>query len=423
MNEQIKHAFEEYRKAVQAEAALTEEIQGREDKRPTPEDQTQFERMEADIDLWRKETQRLLKVAERSKEVDEVRSQFATLFQQDDKREREPAKSDDQKLVELARRNRETGELGSFDSTYTPGVMEALSQRWNTRALATPGGTAFGSTFIDRLHWYEVDESPMLDPAIVQILETQSGNKIYWPRLTANPNVAGTLTAEEAGLTAADATLSNIELDAYKYGGITVWSSELDEDNVIGLRDVLARSLARDVAEKVNSPLTIGNGSNVPHGIVTAAANGGTALGTAQVGGESFFGWPDVVNLQFAVKPSYRRRGQYMVGTAAFAKIRKFRDANGSPIFQPPLAPGQPDTFNGFPIHENPDMVAAASATRSVLFGDTQLYIVRRVGTTRVLLSEHYKFETDQLAVRVTERIDGELLDGQAVAALISAAT
>ena len=50
MEEQLKHAYDEYRKAVQAERSLSEEISGR---LPSAEEQEKFERMGADVAAWK----------------------------------------------------------------------------------------------------------------------------------------------------------------------------------------------------------------------------------------------------------------------------------------------------------------------------------------------------------------------------------
>jgi HK97 family phage major capsid protein len=425
VNENITHAFEEYRKALKAEEDLTDEIQSRDEKAPTADDLQKFERIEADIDLWSKETKRLLKVAERSKEVDEVRNQFAALFTQSDKDERKAAKSDIEVLAGMFAQAR-SGQhvVMEEDDPENPFRVRASDvAKYATRALGSTGGSAVDSSFVNQVLFYEIDESPMLDPAVVQVITTARGEALTFPRLTADPVYAGTLTAEAAALTEADPTLSVVTLNAYKYGGITLWSAELDQDDVINIQSVIAQSAAREIVLQANSPLTTGDGSDKPNGIVTAAANGGTALGTAQTGGDNFFGWPDLVTLFHFVKPAYRRRGQWLTSSAALAKIRKFRDTTGNPIFLPGLSAGSPDTILGRPVHENPDMAAAASASKSVLFGDTQRYIVRRAGALRVEVSRDYKFSTDQLALKAVERLDGDLLDASAVAYLVSATT
>lgn len=419
MEEQIQRAFEEYRKAVHAEQSLSDEL-AKENRRPTSEEAQQFERMEEDITSSKREYERLLKIENRKGELDAARAEVERFISHD------PTPSSDRKVEvgDIAMRTLADGWKSAktqpveFDATYRQNDVNAIAKR----ALAI-SSSAVDTSFINQVLLYEVDESPMFDPAVVRQLVTTRGEAITWPRLTADANVAGTLTAEAGTFTEADATLGNVTFNAYKYGGIELFSAELDEDEVIGLRDVLAASAARHIVEAANAPLTTGDGSNKPNGIVTAAGTAGTAVGTATTGGDNFFGWPDLVTLQYSVKAAYRRRGNFMASSDSLAKIRKFRDTAGNPVWTASIAPGQPEIVLGRPIYENPDMAAAASASKSVLFGDTQRYVVRRVGSARVELSRDYKFNTDQLALKVVERLDGDLLDANAVKLLVSANT
>ena len=66
-------------------------------------------------------------------------------------------------------------------------------------------------------------------------------------------------------------------------------------------------------------------------------------------------------------------------------------------------------------------MAAVASASKSIAFGDFKKYFVQRVTPMRVELSKDYKFNTDQLALKTVERVDGDLVDTAAVAFLVSA--
>ena len=420
MEEQIQRAFEEYRKAVHAEQDLSSKI-ATENRRPTPEEQEQFDRMEADITANKREYERLLKIESRKDELDEARGLVERFIAHDptpsaDRR----VASEMDRLIEMRKQVLATGGVAEDDESFVvrQSFVNSLAKRFENRALSTPGGTAVDTSFIEQVLFYEVDESPMLDPAAVRVLVTARGEQIDWPRLTADANVAGTLTAEAGTFTEDDPTLSKVSFNAYKYGGITLWSAELDEDDVINLRDVLAESAGRHIAEQANSPLTTGDGTNKPNGIITAAANGGTASGTAN---NTFFGPNDIIDLFYGRKAAYRRRGNWMASSTGLAKIRKLEDANGQKIWQPSLIPGQPETVLGRPIFENPDMAAVASASKSVLFGDTHRYVVRRVGTARVEISRDYKFNTDELALKVVARLDGDLLDANAVAYLVSA--
>ena len=298
----------------------------------------------------------------------------------------------------------------------------ALRTTGEIRALQSEGGSAVPTEFVEQVVIYERTMVPML--SVANVLNTPSGAAIVLPRLTADPSQASTLVAEAGGITEADPTISSVTLNAYKYAGTTLWSRELDQDNVIGLEDLIAFSAARQIAiSGIGAALTTGDGSSKPNGVVTAAANGGTANGTASGGQatDTFFSALDLIDLFYGRAAPYRDVGTWMVSTTALAKMRKFRDANGAFLWVD-ARPGSLPSFLGRPVVENPAMASVASVSKSVLFGDFGRYFVRRL-PIRVESSIHYKFSTDQLALRTIERVDGDLIDGAAIAYLISANT
>jgi HK97 family phage major capsid protein len=111
-----------------------------------------------------------------------------------------------------------------------------------------------------------------------------------------------------------------------------------------------------------------------------------------------------------------------MVSPDALSKITSFRDSQNMPIFQPGWG-GQPATLMGRPVYENPAMAAVASASKSVMFGQLDRYVIARVNPLRVEVSNEYKWSTDQISCRVLLRADGALVDTDAVKLLISANT
>jgi HK97 family phage major capsid protein len=401
VEEQLKHAYDEYRKAVQAERSLSEEISGR---LPSAEEQEKFERMGADVAAWKAEVDRLEALAKRVKDADEARQGLEALITR--KPEVSTPQGDDAELLKLTRDMR----VGDF---YESAIRSTF-----IRALATPGGSAVPTTLAEEVVRYEVDGNPMLDPSIVRVISTTSGEQINFPRLTANPTVGATIVAEAGTLTTADPTLSTVALNAYKVAGITLWSQELDQDNVIGLRELLGESLAENIGRGINGLLTTGDGSNKPQGFIGVAANGGTASGTAN---NPFVGGSDLVDLFYGRKAAYRARGVWQASSTGLAKARKLQDSTGQFLWQPSLAPGQPETILGRPVYENADMAAVASASKSFAFGDFKRFYVRRVTPTRVEVSRDYRFATDELAIKVVERIDGDLIDANAIAYLVSA--
>jgi len=65
--------------------------------------------------------------------------------------------------------------------------------------------------------------------------------------------------------------------------------------------------------------------------------------------------------------------------------------------------------------------MANGSAAKAVAVGDYKRYRVDRA-PLRVEGSIHHKFNTDQIALRTIERVDGDLLDTDSIRYLVNAA-
>ncbi len=373
----------------------------------TPEEVEMVERAEADAVKYGKESERALRADELAKEAAEFRGLPDPV-----KTAIEPAKEDEGTAFTRMWKQAVSGGVASYEADLDTQM----------RAMVIADGHV-PTTFSQQVVVYERDYTPMLNPEIVTIMPTNDGNPISIPRLTADVAHGGTITAEAGGIQEVDPTMGTATLNAYKFAVTTLWSAEVDTDNNIGLQNLIARTNARELAHDINAAMSTGNGSTFPNGIVTAAGNGGTANGTAAGSSfDTFFAPADLIDLEFSLAQPYRRNGSYMGSTTAIAKMRKARDSNGAFLWDMSLVAGQPDRFNGKRVIENADMAAVASATKSVIFGDLSAYIVRRL-PLRVDASIHYKFSTDQIALRTIERMDGDLIDTAAVNYLVSANT
>lgn len=386
----------------------------------TPEEQEQVERAEADV-------QRYAAEAERANRADQL-AKDAAEFRGIETRVEAATKPEEQKPPTEAEYWLRGMEAVSNKGEFSYGMTLQGDVPAEIRALnvADDGeGTAFGRGFISDLWIYLREETPMFG-APVTVLRTPRGETFDWPKVTADPAAGGTVTAEAAGITELDPTLAVVTFRAHKYGITNIWSAEIDQDNVINLQSVLARTSARELAVDAGTHLTTGTGTVQPNGIVNASSAGFTATGTASgQATDNFFSPADLIDLFGAVTGPYRNRtgSGWMVSNTAATRMRKFRDANGQFMWEPSLVTGQPDRFYGRPVYENTAMAAVASASKSVLFGDFSLYYTRIVSAPRVTFSSEYKFNTDQLALRTLIRVDGNLLDDNAVKHLVSANT
>jgi HK97 family phage major capsid protein len=265
-------------------------------------------------------------------------------------------------------------------------------------------------SFYDIIQESLVTVGPMLDGSIVTLLNTASGEDIKVPVEATRP--AATAIAEGTSITELDPTFSNITLKSQKVAVLTKISRELMQDSGIDIMGYLGRTLGTSVGIRVNNLLTVGTGTTVPNGIVTAAGSG--VVGGTAVSGA--FTADDLIDLAHSVDGAYvRLGGAFMMRRASIGAVRKLKDTAGNYLFAPAATVGSPDTLLGFPIVENPDVPAIATGAKSVLFGYHGSYHVRQVGGIEVARSDDAYFASDEIGVRLTIRVWGDLGQSAAV--------
>ena len=238
------------------------------------------------------------------------------------------------------------------------------------------------------------------------------------------PRRAGGLTAyavgEAVAITQSQTAWDQVRLTAGKWGVLTLVSSELDEDAVINIGDMLAGEIAYAFAVAEDTAGFAGDGSAAFHGItglLKRFTNGvGSLVGAvdAASGNDTFAEYTaGDLNAVMAKLPQY----VYQRGTArwytsqvgwalTFQRIIQAAggltkdDATGQYVYQ----------YMGFPVMITPALPTATtdlSDNAVMLFGDISMACAfgDRRGMT-VARSTEYKFAEDQIAIKATERFD-----------------
>lgn len=285
------------------------------------------------------------------------------------------------------------------------------SYNFERRDLNTSDDSAVvPQSFYDIIQESLVTVGPMLDGGVVTLLNTGSGEDIKVPVESTRP--AATAIAEGTEIVALDPTFSNITLKSQKVAVLTKISRELMTDSGIDIMGYLGRTLGTSIGIKVNNLLTLGTGTVQANGVVTAAGSGITG-GTAVSGA---FTADNLIDLAHSVDGAYVRQGaSFMMRRSSIGAVRKLKDNSGQYLFVPAATVGSPDTLLGFPIVENPDVAATATGAKSVLFGWFGSYHVRQVGGIEVARSEDAYFASDEIGVRLTMRVWGDLGQSAAV--------
>lgn len=345
-------------------------------------------------------------------ELDEKRATIDTLLEAE-KREREIAESmrgleDVARPVEARTANVETD--SDILRSILIGERRAHSFMFEKRDLArttsnAPVPTSFSDAVIDQARLV----GPMLDPSVVTVLNTASGEDLVLPSL-ASWSTAG-IEAEAATIDESDPGFGKTTLKAYKYAFIVQVSQEFLADSNIDVIGFLGQQAGNAIGYKVNDVLTVGTATVEPNGIATAAAagvTGGTATATMGTGG---FTADNLIDLVYSLDGAARRLPGFgvMANGSSIGAMRKLKTSSGDYVFVPSIQPGTPDSILGYPLIENPALASVGSGARSVLAGHFPSYYVRTVGGIDVARSDDFAFNTGQVTLRFQIRVDGNL--------------
>lgn len=324
-------------------------------------------------------------------------------------------------FIELARNGFDVSALSAEARSVIKAGVAEIEGRAQTAGTTTAGGHTVPTDLARVIDKTMAIWGPMYDEAICNVITTSSGNAIDFPTVN-DTAVAVAKHTEAAAMTddgGVDATFGKMTLNAFAYD--TEWvqvSMELLQDSAVDIEQFLGELLGERLARRVNTELTVGDGTGDPNGIVTASSSGKTAAATNAITAD------ELIDLQHSVDPAYRAspKTRWMFHDNILAVIRKLKDGQGNYLWQMgDVRTGAPGTLLGHQYSVNNAMASSLSAaTRAVVFGDFGKYYVRKVGSPVIGVRREYYWPNIGLAGIV--RLDGDLIQTGAVKHLITAA-
>lgn len=280
---------------------------------------------------------------------------------------------------------------------------------------------SFSMELENQMAWY----GGMLDAC--RIYNDTIGGVLTWPT---GDDTASTGNVNTAANQAAARTVADLSFGQVTFGhwivdsNIIKVSRALVQDERVGLlQSVLRDDLAARLGRKVNSMLTNGTGTNESYGLTVASTQTGktTASATAITKGE-------LVDLIHSVNRSYRvgPKVGFMMHDGIMGYLRKLDIGNTDTvqIFYPGIAAGEPDRLYQYPIFINNDLTgpttaAPVAATKHIYFGDFSKYVIRRIADVSIERNDTLYWDTLSVGFMGWLRIDGNLINQNAIKALL----
>jgi len=364
---------------------------------PSDAEQARFASIIADVEARKARIAKLRDEDRRTPELAEMRSRYAEITSTDDPRNHNRPRDEIRDMILGGERQADFDAVAGFER----------------RAVAnfSDSGSLYTADFSDYFAMYARTESPWL--TLPNIVRADNGRPMVVPGLTADGTAY--TPGEGTAITESTPTLDSATVTPLSYKALMYVSFEALEDVEYNLTQRLAESAARTIALKFGAAATTA--------VLAAATNGGTATGLGGGATASFIGADDWTDLLYGRAAPYRGPGAYVGSNGAILKAAKYTDLNGQRIWQPAIAAGQPDTFDGKPVYEDPNLATPASATKSVLFGDWSRATIVKMSPLRVSQTDGYRFAEDQIALKVVLRVGIAVDDAAGAAYLVSAAT
>lgn len=370
------------------------------------EQRATFEKMEKDIDVLGQDIERIEKHEARERELAASTGTIAgkrETAEQPNSDEKKKAERDAFKAYLRFGMNRLTDEQRDLMAArYTEGSVENRAQGTN---VDTAGGYLVPDEFRPVVEKALLDFGGMRQARTTKI-STAAGNDLFIPTMNDTSNV-GALVGENKAHTTQDISLGQKKLGAYLYSSkIVKVSRQLLQDSAVDVVSLIGAAFGERLGRIQNTHFTTGDGASKPYGLAATAASG-VAGATGQTASIIY---NDFVDLFHSVGSAYRAQAQWMFADSSLKIIRKLKDGEGRPLWQPGLAVGEPSTILGKGYVINDDVAAMAASAKSVFFGDFSRYWIRDVQDMIVLRLDERYADNLQVGFLAFSRCDGNMI-------------
>lgn len=170
------------------------------------------------------------------------------------------------------------------------------------------------------------------------------------------------------------------ETDGLRYGLMEVPTHEIYalidisdqnlEDSAFDLESEIRMEATEQFAVAEGAAVVSGNGVGKPHGFMDAGAGlseniSGSAATIADADGQA----NGLLTMKYALKTAYARNATWAMNRTTLGSVRKLKDADKNYIWMPGIG-GQPNTIDGDPYVEVPDMPSEGAGLYPIAYGD-----------------------------------------------------
>ena len=204
-------------------------------------------------------------------------------------------------------------------------------------------------------------------------------------------------------------TFGNVQLNAWKLGGIIKVSRELLADTAINFESYMAGQIAKGIDKAEAPAFAVGDGIKKPTGYATSATVGASSTTAAAAAVTA----DEIIDFYYDLPEEYRRNATWRFNDNTMKAIDKLKDGNGNYLVTT-FSDGTKPTIKGRPVSIDNSMPDLGTGNKFIVLGDFSYFqIADRGAMTIQRLNELYA-GTGMVGFQVTVRVDAKVTIGEA---------
>jgi len=304
------------------------------------------------------------------------------------------------------------------DQDRTGEFIKALVNGDKIRCKVLSEGTNADGGFLVPQEWYNTIIADLRDLSFLVSKVTRvpmTTNQMDMAQLASQPQTYW--QGEQAIKETSTATFSEISLTPYSHAVIVVFTKQLVADASIGLPqgiiDFVTKLIVEEMAANDDWMIMRGSGATQPTGYETYRAAGTI---TSVATGANVASYTSMVDAWARLGARYRQKAVWIMNNISLRNVMNIVDTTNRPIFVADPTGNLPGTALGRPILEAnslPNGTIYLADLSGYYWGVREGISVMQSEEASITrgVSEINLFERNMVAVRVEERVDGELGD------------
>lgn len=250
-----------------------------------------------------------------------------------------------------------------------------------------------------------------------------TSNKMQVPLESTTPST--NWTAELATITQSDPTFGQLTLSVNELIAISRMSRQVLLDAAINynLTDWIVERFAKALGRQEDTAFMAGSGTTMPLGLRTYTFGNTATQAAASLTGD------DIISCYYGLGVQYRDNGVWLIHDSRLQLIRKLKDSSGRYLWADNFQSGGlyqgamfPTLLNRPVLIQNdiPTNLGAGTNASEIYYGDMSYYLIgqRDDMFSEISTQEGASFATHRAAIKVGERLDGQLAQAEAFSQL-----